>query len=136
MKRALWGLFGVAVVVAAACGGTKVINEQKTIVYGGNTINVTNVVHIGSKITAKLPNGEINDLTMADEAAVQELLTAHKTLDVTSSLTFDDQSLTYEAKTISSAKELEKMRDNLAKAVKKIQKFMKGNSRQLKLKGP
>ena len=133
MKKALWVLFGVALVVAVACGGTKVVNEQKTIVYGGNTINATNVVHIGSKITAKLPNGEINDLTMADETAVQELLTAHKTLNVTSSLTFDDQSLTYETKTISSVKEFKKMRDNLAKAVKKIQKFMKGSSKQLKL---
>jgi len=133
MKKALWVLFGLALVVAVACGGTKVINEQKTIVYGGNTINATNVVHIGSKITASLPNGETNDLTRADDAAVQELLAAHKSLNVTTLLTFDDQSVTYEAKTISTVKELKKMKDSLAKAVKKIQKFMKGSSKQLKL---
>lgn len=133
MRRALWSVFGLALVVAVACGGTKVVNEQKTIVYGGNTINATNVVHIGSKITASLPEGATNDLTQADDAAVEELLAAHKSLNISTVLTFDDQSLTYEAKTITSVKEFKKMKDSLAKAVKKIQKFMKGSSKQLKL---
>lgn len=133
MKRSLWVLFGLALVVAAACGGTKVINEQKTIIYGGDTINATNVVHIGWKIVASLPDGAANDLSQADEAAVEELLAAHKSLNVSTVLTFDSQSLTYEARTISTVKEFKKMKDNLAKAVKKIQAFMKGGSKQLKL---
>ncbi len=133
MRKGLWMLFGVALIVALGCGGTKVINEQKTILHGSNTINVTNVVRIGSKITATLPNGSTNDLSHADKAAVDELLQAHGSLNVTTALTFDDQSLTYEAKRISKVKEFEEMQKNLAKAIKKIQKFMKGSSKQLKL---
>ena len=133
MKRRLWVLFGLALVVGWGCGGTKVVNEQKTILHGGNTINVTNVVRISSKITVTLPDGSTNDVTHADKAAVEELLKAHGSLNVTTALTFDDQSLTYEARTISKAKELEEMRKTLDKATKKIQKFMKSSSKQLKL---
>jgi len=133
MRKALWALFGLTLMLGLGCGGTKVVSEQKTILHGGNTINVTNVVRMGSKVMVTLPDGSTNDVTHADKAAIEELLKAHGSLNVTTALTFDDQSLTYEARTISKAKELEEMRKTLGKATKKIQKFMKSGSKQLKL---
>ena len=133
MKKSLWVLFGMALIVAWACGGTKVVNEQKTILHGGNTINVTNVVRMGAKITVTLPDGSTEDVTQVDNTAIQKLLEGNKSIKVTTALTFDEQSLTWEEKSVSTVKEFEKMKKSLEKANKKIQKFMKGDSKQLKL---
>ncbi len=128
-----WGALGLLLVLDLACGGTKVVNQQKTVLHGADMINVTNVVRITSRIEGTLPGGETVDMAGMDRTSLEKLVGTHGPLAVRSIISFDDQEMTYEARQVGTFSELRKLRKNLESAMKKIQRFMKSDSRQLKL---
>ncbi len=128
-----WTALGLLLVLNLACGGTKVVNPQKTVLHGADMINVTNVVRITSRIEGTLPGGETVDMAGMDRTSLEKLVGTHGPLAVRSIISFDDQEMTYEARQVGTFSELRKLRKNLESAMKKIQRFMKSDSRQLKL---
>ncbi len=128
-----WAALGLALIVNLACGGTKVVNQQKTVLHGSDMINVTNVVRTASRIDGVLPDGETVDLTTIDEQSFEKLVATHGAIGVKTLITFDDQEMTYQVRHVEKFSDLKKMRKNLESAMKKLHKFMKGDSKQLKL---
>jgi len=128
-----WAALGLALIVNLACGGTKVINQQKTVLHGSDMINVTNVVRTTSRIEGVLPDGETVDLTTIDKQSFAGLLATHGVIGAKSVISFDDQEMIYQARHLEDFSDLKKMRKELESAMKKLQKFMKGNSQQLEL---
>ena len=118
----------------AGCGSTKVYTADKTIVYGDNIYNVSNVKVFSTKTEAVLSETETVNLKNADKKRVNELLDANDTMLVRQVISLDDQELVYQAKRIKSWSEFNSMNKQFSSANSKVTKFLADKKKtQLKL---
>lgn len=126
-------IVSVALLMLGACGGTKVYNNDKTIVYRDNIYNVSTVKQIGTDVSAKLADDSVVDLTHADKKAVQSLLKANDNMFVTMKFELDSDDLVYRAKSVKKYSDYSRMRSDFDSANKKIIKLM-GDKKKMQLK--
>ena len=119
----------------AGCGSTKVYTADKTIVYGDNIYNVSNVKVFSSKTEAVLSETETVNLRNADKKRINELLAANNPMLVRQVISLDDQELVYQARRIKSWSEFNSMNKQFSSANSTVTKFLANKKKtQLKLK--
>jgi hypothetical protein len=116
----------------AACGGTKVYNNDKTVVYNGAVYNISKVKQINSKITGKLADESSVDLRGADRKQIEAYL-EQGPMYVRMAFGLDDQEMLYRASSVSKWSEFNSMRKSFENAGKQITSLM-GNKKKMQLK--
>ncbi len=135
IRRAAVIFLLAAIVVLPGCGSTKVYTADKTLVYGNNLYNLSNVQRLGSRVEGTLPNGDKVDLERMDKKEINNLLDEHSSLAVTTYVEMDDKEMVYQNSRVKSYSDYSKMAKNQQSAMDKISKFMANKkSTQLKLK--
>ncbi len=123
------------VIIVSACGGTKVYDTTKTIVYKGSIYQVTDVKQIASKVEAvKADKTTVNMINMNKQQAT-DLINANKPLMVRMSFQMDEQELVYVATTVDSYRDYDNLRGRFESANKDIAKLMgEKKTKQLNLR--
>jgi len=126
----------LSVLLLAGClGGTKVYNNDKTVVYNGATYNLSNVKQIRSRISGKLSDTNTADLLNADKKQIEAYLKEYQTIYVRMAFNFDDQEMLYRASSVSKYSEYSKMQKSFEAAGKQINDLLADKKKlQLKLK--
>ena len=128
-------MLALSVALLTACGGTKVYNTGKTLVYKGTIYNLNNVSVISTLVESQLSSGEVTNLKGIDKRGFESLLKEHSSLFVRTIVVLDEQQMIYEARRIDRYSEFSKMTKKFEKASNNIRKFMANKkSRQLQLK--
>jgi hypothetical protein len=124
----------MAVLLLASCGGTKVYNNNKTIVYRGSIYNVSAVKQISSKSSGKLADETTVNLMGASRKQVEAYLKNNGPVYVRQSFDLDGQEMLFQAATISKWSEYSKMQKNFERADKQITSLLADKKKmQLKL---
>lgn len=127
-------LVALAALVLAACGSTKIITADKSIVYRGNIYSLANVATVSSRLEATTPAGEVVDVLRYDKRAFSELLDTHKSLDLRSVIVLDERDVVYEQQRIDRYRDFDRLQGEIESTMKDIQKFMADPKKtQLKL---
>ena len=133
-----WSAFGFALLVAVtltACGGTKVYDSTKTIVYAGAIYNVTDTRTFSSKVEADLPDGSTIDITGADRDRIDAMLDEHDEFGVAMSFMFDDQEMLYRSDLIDSYRDYSRLQSDMERAGDRIAKLLRAEgTEQLNLR--
>ena len=117
-------LSALAAFFLVACGSTKVITADKSIVYRGDIYSLANVSAVSSKLEATTPGGEVIDVMRYDKRAFNDLLKSHDSVALRSMIVLDDRDVIYEQKTVDRYRDFEKLQKDIRKAMKNVQKFM------------
>jgi outer membrane murein-binding lipoprotein Lpp len=121
-----------SVLLLAACGSTKVYNNDKTVVYNGAVYNISKVKQIQSKVTGKLADESSVDLRGADRKQIEAYLDQGP-MYVRMAFGLDDQEMLYRASSITKWSEYNSMRKSFENAGKQITSLM-GNKKKMQLK--
>lgn len=122
-------------IALSGCGGTKVYDATKTIVYNGSIYQVTDVKAISAKVEGITPEKETIDLKGKDKSAVSDLIKQHDPLFVRMAFEMDDQELVYAADDVGSWREYSRMLSRFEDAGDDIAKLMtETKTKQLKLR--
>ncbi len=129
----------VALLLIAAslvgCGSTKVYTADKTVVYKDSVYNVSNVKVFTVKNEAVLADKSTVDLKGMDKKGFNALLDKEKSVFVSQGFMLDQDELVYQAKTVDSWSDLNKMNNRFSSAHKDLTKFLGDKKKtQLKLK--
>ena len=125
----------LAAVTLAACGGTKVYDTSKTIVYNDSVFQVTDVKQISTRIEGVTPDKRTINLKNKDKSAVSDAIEDNDPLFVRMIFDLDDQELVYFASEVDSYRDYNRMLDRFENAGDDIAKLMAENkTKQLKLK--
>ncbi len=132
-RSLLFALF--AAIVLAGCGGTKVYDTSKTIVYNGSIYQVTDVKQISTTIEGVTPDKQTINLKNKDKGDVSDLIDEHEPLFVRMAFQLDDQELVYSATEVDSYRDYNRMLSRFEDAGDDIAKLMAENkTKQLKLR--
>ena len=124
----------LAVALLSGCGGTKVYDTTKTIVYKDNIYQVTNVQTISSSITGVLDDQSTVNMKNMDKKQVEALIDANDSLFVSMKFDFDAQDMVYVAQDVDNWRDYSRMESSFSSANKKIAKLMsEKKTKQLKL---
>jgi hypothetical protein len=135
IKRLGVFLLLISMLSLSGCGSTKVYNASKTVVYNGNTYNLSNVQRIGARVEGTLPSGDKVQLQRIDKKGFNALLDDNKFVQVTSFVELDDKEFVYRNKQAKSYSDYTKILKSQESAMNSINKFMANKkSTQLKLK--
>ncbi|MBT8070506.1 MAG: hypothetical protein HKP21_12010 [Xanthomonadales bacterium] len=115
-----------------ACGGTKVYNNDKTVVYNGAVYNISKVKQINSKISGKLADESSVDLRGADRKQIEAYLDQGP-MYVRMAFGLDDQEMLYRASSITKWSQYNSMHKSFESAGKQITSLM-GNKKKMQLK--
>ncbi|MBT8076654.1 MAG: hypothetical protein KJN61_09300 [Gammaproteobacteria bacterium] len=115
-----------------ACGGTKVYNNDKTVVYNGAVYNISKVKQINSKISGKLADESSVDLRGADRKQIEAYLDQGP-MYVRMAFGLDDQEMLYRASSITKWSQYNSMHKRFESAGKQITSLM-GNKKKMQLK--
>ena len=125
----------MAMLLLAGCGGTKVYNNDKTLVYNGAVYNLSKVTQIDTRITGKLSDSRTESLKSADRKQIEAYLKEFQTIYVRMAFEFDDKEMLYRASSVSKWSEYSNMKKSYEKAGKEITSLMANKKKmQLKLK--
>lgn len=125
----------LAAFVLAGCGGTKVYDTSKTIVYKDSIYQVTDVKQISTTIEGVMPDKQTVNLKNKSKGEVSDLIKQNKSLFVRMSFQLDDQELVYSADDVSSYRDYSRMLSRFEDAGDDIAKLMAENkTKQLKLR--
>ena len=127
-RRNLLRAFGLSLVGAlmlTACGGTKVYESTKTVVYRGSIYNLTETRTVTRNITGKPENGQQVSLGNTDKKAFSALVKESGPVYVRMSFLFDDVEMLYRADTIDSWQKFSSMQKDFDRAGDRIAKLMK-----------
>ena len=133
-------LFAIMLAVLAsllltACGGTKVYDTSKTIVYNGNIYQVTDVKQIGTRVEAVKEDRTIVNLKNKSKDDITALIKANEPLFVRMVFELDEQELIYSATDIDSYRDYSRMESRFEGAGDDIAKLMRAKkTEQLKLR--
>ena len=108
----------------AGCGGTKVYNNDKTIVYRGTIYNVSNVKQISSKSTGRFSDDTTVNLISADRKQFESYVKENGPIYVRQSFDLDGQEMLYQATTVKKGSQYQKMQRNFEKAGKQIMSLL------------
>lgn len=122
----------LTILLLTACGGTRVYNNDQTVVYNGAVYNVSKVKQMTSKISAKLADESSVDLREADGEQIEAYLDQGP-MYVRMAFGLDDREMLYRANSISEWSDYSKMLKRFEDAEKQITAFM-GDKKKLQLK--
>ena len=95
-------LLAALTLLLSGCGGTKVYETTRTIVYQGNIYQVTDVKRIRRINEAQTGDQGTVDLTGMSREAITSLIESHQPLPVRMAFMLDDQELPYSNGPVSS----------------------------------
>ena len=125
----------LTVLLLAGCGGTKVYNNDKTVVYNGAVYNVSKAKQITSKISGKLSDSETVSLVGADRKQVEAYIKEYDSVYVRMAFDLDGQEMLYRASRVDNWKQYQKMYKSFESAGNQITKLLADKKKmQLKLK--
>jgi len=122
----------LTVLLLTACGGTKVYNNDKTVVYNGAVYNVSKVKQMTSKITGKIADESSVSLRGADRKQIESYL-EQGPMYVRMAFLLDDQEMLYRASSVTKWSDYNKMLKSFENAGKQITSLM-GNKKKMQLK--
>ena len=125
----------MTMLLLAGCGGTKIYNNDKTVVYNGAVYNLSKVNHIDSKISGKLSDNNTVDLKGADRKQIEAYLKEYKTIYVRMAFNFDSREMLYRASSVEKWSDYSRMLKSYEKAGDQITSLMASKKKlQVKLK--
>ena len=122
----------LTILLLTACGGTKVYNNDKTVVYRDAVYNVSKVKQINSKITGKLADDSSVKLNGADRKQIEAYLDQGP-MYVRMAFLLDEQEMLYRASSVTKWSEYSKMLKSHESAQKQITSLM-GDKKKMQLK--
>ena len=122
----------MTILLLTACGGTKVYNNDKTVVYRDAVYNVSKVKQINSKITGKLADDSSVKLNGADKKQIEAYLNQGP-MYVRMAFLLDEQEMLYRASSVEKWSEYSKMLKSFESANKQITSLM-GDKKKMQLK--
>ena len=123
----------VTMFLLASCGGTKVYNNDKSIVYRDSIYNVSAVRQINSTTTGKLSDDSTINLKSANKKKIQSLLKENNSVYVRMAFHLDDQEMLYRAKSVDNWSDYSRMQKDFEKAGKQITSLL-GDKKKMQLK--
>ena len=125
----------MAMLLLVGCGGTKVYNNDKTVVYNGAIYNLSAVKQINSKSIGKLSDDNTVNLKGVTKKEFEAYLKQYNKIYVRMSFELDDQEMLYRASSVDRWSDYQKMSNSFEKAGKQITSLMSDKKKmQLKLK--
>ena len=123
----------MTVVFLSSCGGTKVYNNDKTIVYRDTIYNVSKVRQINTSISGQLSDDSMINLKGADKKKVESLIKENNSVYVRMAFNLDDQEMLYRAKSVDRWSDYSRMQKDFEKAGKQITSLL-GDKKKMQLK--
>lgn len=125
----------VIALVLTGCGGTKVYESSKTVIYNGAMYNLSAVKTVSSKIDGIIgADKQTVDLRKVDKKQFEAYVKQYDQVFVKMYFDLDDQEMVYSATNVDSWRDFSKMKDDFQDAGEKITKLMKDKkATQLKL---
>ena len=125
----------MTMLLLASCGGTKVYNNDKTVVYNGAIYNLSAVKQINSKTSGKLSDDNTVNLKGVTKKQFEAYLKEYGSIYVRMAFELDDKEMLYRASSVDRWSDFQKMRNSFEKANKQITSLMSDKKKmQLKLK--
>lgn len=125
----------MAVFLLAGCGGTKVYNNDKTVVYNGAVYNVSKAKQLASKISGKLSDSETVSLVGVDRKQIEAYIKEYDSIYVRMGFDLDGQEMLYRASRVDNWKQYQKMLKSFESAGSQITSLLADKKKmQLKLK--
>ena len=122
----------LTILLLTACGGTKVYNNDKTVVYREAVYNVSKVKQITYRNTGKLADDSSVNLRGADRKQIEAYLDQGP-MDVRMAFGLDDQEMLYRASSVTKWSEYSKMLKSFESAQKQIASLL-GDKKKMQLK--
>ena len=122
----------LTILLLTACGGTKVYNNDKTVVYRDAVYNISKVKQITSKTTGKLADESSVNLAGADKKKIEAYL-KQGPMYVRMAFGLDDQEMLYRASSVTKWSEYNSMLKSFESAKKQITSLM-GDKKKMQLK--
>ena len=122
----------LTILLMTACGGTKVYNNDKTVVYRDAVYNISKVKTITSKTTGKLADDSSVNLAGADKKKIETYL-ADGPMYVRMAFGLDEQEMLYRASSVTKWSEYNSMLKSFESAKKQITSLM-GDKKKMQLK--
>lgn len=128
-------LLGLSMALLIACGGTKVYNVDKTIIYRDALYNMSTVRQVSGREEAKPQNGDMVQIRNKDKKELEKFFKENPDTMVTMIFDLDDQEMIYLRMQVKNYSEYSRLKKRFDSALKDITKFM-GDKKatQLKLK--
>jgi len=126
-------LLAFIMLLMAACGGTKVYNVDKTIIYRDALYNMSTVRQVSGREEAKLESGEVVQLRNKDKKELESFFKANPDTMVSMIVDLDDQEMVYLRMQVKNYSEYSRLRKRFDTALKDITKFM-GDKKATQLK--
>lgn len=134
-RRLILAISILTMLLFTACGGTKVYNNDKTVVYNGAVYNVSQAKAITAKNTAKLSDSETVSLIGANRKQIEAYIKEYDSIYVRMAFDLDGQEMLYRASRVDSWSQYQKMNKSFESAGKQITELMADKKKtQLKLK--
>ena len=125
----------MAMFLLAGCGGTKVYNNDKTVVYNGAVYNMSAVKQINPKSMGKLSDNNTVNLKGVTKKEFEAYLKEYDSVYVRLFFDLDGQELLYRASSVDKWKDYQHMQKSFENAGKQITSLMADKKKmQLKLK--
>ena len=125
----------MAMFLIAGCGGTKVYNNDKTVVYNGAVYNMSAVKQINPKSMGKLSDNNTVNLKGVTKKEFEAYLKEYDSVYVRLFFDLDGQELLYRASSVDKWKDYQHMQKSFENAGKQITSLMADKKKmQLKLK--
>lgn len=129
------GSLAALAILITACGGTKVYDTSKTIVYNGSIYQVTDVKQIESRVEAVIEGQAPISLKTKSKSEIESLIKSNKPLFVRMAFDLDEQELVYSAGDVSSWRDYNRLHGRFENATDDIAKLMaEKKTDQLKLR--
>lgn len=123
----------LAILLLTACGSTKVYNNDKTVVYNGAVYNLSKVIQINSKATAKLSDSQTVNLKGVERKQFDAYIKEHGSIFVRMAFELDDQEMLYRASSVDSWNQYQNMQKSFESAGKQITSLL-GDKKKMQLK--
>jgi len=125
----------MTMLLLVGCGGTKVYNNDKTVVYNGAIYNLSAVKQINSKSMGKLSDSNTVNLKGVTKKEFEAYLKEYDSVYVRMFFDLDGQEMLYRASSVDRWKDYQKMQKSFESAGKQITSLMSDKKKmQLKLK--
>lgn len=135
MRNAFAATLAVLTLSLAGCGGTEVYTADKTMVYRDSIYNVSNVRVFTARNEAVIGDQQTVDLKGYDKSQFNALLAQNPSVFVRQVFMLDDIEMVYQAQSVASWKDYDRMNNRFEGATKDLTRFLADkNDTQLKLK--
>ena len=125
----------MTMLLLVGCGGTKVYNNDKTVVYNGAIYNMSAVKQITAKTSGKLSDDNTVNLKGVTKKQFEAYLKEYGSIYVRMAFDLDGKEMLYRASSVNRWSDFQKMQKSFANAGKQITSLMSDKKKmQLKLK--